>query len=282
MGHTHNTLGEYEEALQCFDDAIQIVHIRAATIPGYVASNHLGGLYLGKATTFKRLGRYEEALKDAMAALDAFRKRFGGQDHSLIAKALTGAADIQYRLGRNDLALPLHEEAVRLFYSTCGNSPLTANAFYGLGRCHEALNNIDKALECYDDALKLHVGFDTLDMTRIVKILGRLFNLRTTQARTVPPEKTLKTLTELFAPYLPTLKKGHASLIEQKREKTDDAAVYYKFCGEFLILAGLNAEAAAYFTLAINILKTIKDFDCRDLIASCETMLQMAKARIRT
>ena len=258
MGHTHNTLGQLDDAIACFRSALEVVRMRAQIKPGYSADEHSGGLHLGLGTTLKRQGKLDEAFAAMSEALAVFKRRFGAQDHSLVAKTLSGLAEVQILLSRPADAHASCLEAVRVFKVTCGVSPLTANALHKLGKSYVRLGRAAEALACMDESLDLHVGFDTLDLTVIIELFGEIIPLRTVmigQLRAPPAAggagagagaSAKWDLNSCFARYVAPIETGYRSLVKQSLHETDDAGAYYKCAGEYLLLAGTPDKALMF------------------------------------
>ncbi len=142
---------------------------------------------------------------------------------------------------------------MRLFKVTCGVSPLTANALVGLGKSFVAKKDNAASLKCFDEALSLHVRFDTLDMTQVVKLFQLVLDMRSKMVNQPNNEPgaavgAVYTLPMLFTRYVEECDACTRSLERQGRGDTEDAAAFYKSAGEFCLLAGKIEQAVKYLT----------------------------------
>jgi tetratricopeptide (TPR) repeat protein len=217
----------------------------------------------------KKQGQFEAALPWLNQALEFYYQRFGKQDHSLIAKTYSGIGDTHKQLGQIDLAEKALKESLRLFEVTCGDSPLTANALYNLAKVEVILNKLSEAKKHFDASLKYHVRFDTLDMPQIIKLLNKLMNLNIQICKN-------GNINEIFTVYVEDIAACHKSMIEQKLDEDDNAAVFYKTAAEFLLVGGEYELAIPHLMKSINLLSKVTTIDCSGLIATCQQLLAIA------
>jgi tetratricopeptide (TPR) repeat protein len=304
MGHTHNTVGEPDKAVKCFQEALEVVALRADITPGYVASDHSGGLLLGLGVSLRRMGKVREGLGKMNEALAVYKGRFGSQDHSLVAKTLSGIADAHMQLGDVSAAIGARREAVRVFKATCGVSPLTANALFAL---HKALwarhllsqskaaggkpganpragagsvnasepGDVVESVAALDEALELHVGFDTLDVPEIFGILSSVVDVRSKLVgRPFPgPMDPVMTPQSGFKGYVPAVLAGVANMEAQGKHESEDAAVLYKAAGEVLVIAGERGPAKRCFQASKALLSKVTSVDVSGLLGAVETLI---------
>ncbi len=276
MGHAHNAVGEHAEAVNCFLDALAAVKLRGELNKEYHAEEHMGGLLLGLGVSYKRLGRLADGLASMQEALAVYKKRFGGADHSLIAKTLSGIADVHESLQQADAAMAAREEAVRIFKATCGVSPLTANALDRLGRARVAQGDVLRGLAALDEALFLHLGFDTIDLGEVATLLMLLLEVRAQLVgKPFPtPQSPALTAARAFEGYVKPLRAGLAAMEEPGRAGSEDAAVVYKSSGEIFLVAGEKEDAKKALLKSLALLVQVKGVDVSGLVKTVIALIE--------
>lgn len=275
MGHTYNTLGDYAKAEECFSESLRLMDLPGA--PPKSSSNR-GGVLLGLGLVKERLGRPEEGLKILQSALQFYRNRFKGAEHSLVAKTLMSVGHTQEKLKRYPEAVTSYREATRIFQFTCGDdTPLTANAVFSLAKALNIQKERVEARELLQKTLELYVGFDTLHvyMPIIIEILNeaKAWSVNEEQPANVKPgPDTLAILHRKFVPLIPSVLKCEGRLKEEKVD-SGTAAVFHKVAGEICMLAGQYAVAAPLLKKAIQTFQTVTEVNCSGLIKECQNML---------
>lgn len=263
IGHTHNSLGEPEKAEQCFVEALQRIQRGE--------SGNKGGLLLGLGIVKKARGDLVGSAEILDRALRHYQGLYKGVEHSLVAKSHTSVGRTFSEMLEHEKAEHHFYEAVRIFWLTCGKSPLTANAAKKLADIKCDLKRYDDAQQLYRQALELHVGFDTLDLRAILDILNTVPSLHTNPTRRamlsrpgldqyMAAIRTLKTRVDALGPLDGT------------------GAVTYKSAAELAFAAGARDTAAELFVSALKFFRVTKEADCTRLIADCERMLAVARA----
>lgn len=280
IGHTYNSLGDYEAAEKYFVQAMEMLKMGSF--------GNKGGIYLGLGLVRERLGKTKEALPILQQALSHYQDEYnrGGQqlDSSLIAKSHMSVAHAHENLGELSTAIYHVREALRVFRNTVGNnSPLVANALGSLGRMLQASGDLEEADTVLRHALGMEVKKDAFHLETIFKLLNNLKDLHTSQ-----PKKSgsLQDLHSKVLPLLAPIQEACRRIdqLQMVEQHTDDGtvAVFYKTAGELLMLAGLYTEAVGLLDRAGKMLKEIKDFDCSSLIESVEYMSVFAKGQLKT
>mmetsp|Transcript_3081 Transcript_3081/g.7195 ORF Transcript_3081/g.7195 Transcript_3081/m.7195 type:complete len:428 (+) Transcript_3081:19-1302(+) len=273
MGHTHNSLGEHEKAEACFTEALERI--------SKGDRGNKGGLLMGLGVLKKARGDYKGSVKTLLEALQFFKDKYKGIEHSIVAKCHTSVGRSLEALGEIHQAEHHFFEAVRIFWLTCAFSPLTANAAKKLADLKFKLGFVDEAQQLYKQSLQMHVSFDTLDLRALLEIIQLLPELH---------------LDRKFEPYLcePGLDQYAASLRKLK-ERIDDEkipmdgtlAVLFKSMAELSIaghsykkLQKNNATnameremAAGLLRNAIEFFKKTEEVDCTQLITQCERLI---------
>jgi tetratricopeptide (TPR) repeat protein len=278
IGHTHNHVGEHDKALTCFKDALQIYDIREKLDPNFNRDKYVGGTLLGIGTTYKALRDYPKALDYMQQALEVYKRRTHGEDHSLIAKTLSGLGSVQTLQGAHEDAHRTHVECVRIFKVTCGLSPLTANALFDLACAAKQVGLPKEAATALDESLDMHVDFDTLDMPKIIMVANTILEVRPTLiGKPFPTERSpVLTLNAAFAGYSAMLERCAANMAKQGIDADDNAAVFYKACGEILVLGGHHMEAVKMLNRAATHFKSVTFLDCSGLVKQCEELAGIA------
>jgi len=280
MGHTHNVVGEHEQALKCFQDALQIYNIREQLDPQFQRDRVVGGVLLGIGigTTYKSMKKYEEALDYMNQALESFKRRMHGKDHSLVAKTLTGIGATQTSMQNFKGAYDTYVEAVRIFKVTCGLSPLTANSLFDVACAAKKLGKVKESVKALEESLDMHVDFDTLDMPKIIMVLNTILEVKPQLINTRYPDEKgpVLTLHEAFGLYKPMLDRCFANMTKQSIAEDDNAAVYFKACGEILVLGGFHMDAVQALSRAANHFRSVTYLDCSGLIKQCEDLSKIA------
>ena len=118
--------GNYEEAIQCYDRALEIDPKGA-------------DVWNNKGVAFKNLGHYDEAIKCYDRALKIDPK---------YARAWLNKSVALGNLGRYDEAIQCYDRALEV-------DPKDADAWYSKGVALNELGRYDEAVQCYDHALKI-------------------------------------------------------------------------------------------------------------------------------
>jgi tetratricopeptide (TPR) repeat protein len=165
-GDTLVILGKYEEALNCYDKAIEL-------------DNNFALAYYGKGVTLVDLGKYEEALNcfDKAIELDSnFAPAYFNKGVTLVG------------LGKYEEALNCYDKAIKLDNND-------ASSYYIKGVILERLGKYEEAINCYDRTIGLDNNFalakkskwialqiekrknQNKDYTKIRKACGEVFSL---------------------------------------------------------------------------------------------------------
>src|SRR5450830_1227784 len=125
-GGSLDSLGRYEEAILCYDQALELDprHVNA---------------WSNKGNSLQNLGRYEEAIHCYDKALELDPRDAG---------AWTNKGSSLHSLGRN-------EEALRCYNQTLEFDPRNVNAWTNKGNSLHSLGRNEEAIRCYDKALEL-------------------------------------------------------------------------------------------------------------------------------
>lgn len=288
MGHTYNTLGDYDNAEKCFLESLALMDRPGA--PAKASANR-GGVLLGLGLVKERLGRVQEGLDILFKALEFYKARFKGAEHSLVAKTLMSVGHAQEKLGQLGAGGESYREAVRIFKFTCGDdTPLTANALDSLAKNLYAQSQsteppcaekVAEARERLLESFVLYTGFDTLNvyMQNIIDILNEAKRWAIESKEKPPPgSNTLSVLHAKFRPFVPAIIQCQQRVQKEPSVDSGTAAVYYKVGGEICMLSGDYALAVPMLNDAVAIFETVTEVDCTRLIAECRSMLAFTGA----
>jgi tetratricopeptide (TPR) repeat protein len=125
----------------------------------------------------RREGRYLDAEGGLRDAIDASR---GAEAWPQLASALGKLAHVLRDLGRDDEALPISEEAVRVSRS-CGDASQLAHAVRHLGDLHRGAGRLVEAERCYTEALALYRAEPSPDALDVANALRPAALLKASQ-----------------------------------------------------------------------------------------------------
>ncbi len=130
-------LGKYEEAIECFDKAIELN-------PNFAPAWNNKGVALAK------LGKYEEAIKCYDKALEIDPNYYYAWNNKGVALA---------KLGRYEEAIKCYEKAIQI-------NPNYVDAWYNLGLALSKLGRYEEAIKCFDKVLKLKPDYQSAKETK--------------------------------------------------------------------------------------------------------------------
>jgi len=137
-------LGQNQQASVCYAKAILLILQKPKEEQNFAT------LFMSLAVI---LYNSDDALFILNESMNMLKNKYG-DSHSLMAKNLTVMGDKYISLDNPIKACECYSDAVNIFIETCGyETPLTANAMNKQARTLILLENIDKALKFYIDAL---------------------------------------------------------------------------------------------------------------------------------
>ncbi|MCI0579633.1 MAG: tetratricopeptide repeat protein [Chloroflexi bacterium] len=144
IGAQHRILGQYQKALEAYQEALQLAQ----------ALNYTEGrarLSLGLGSTFHQIGRVEDSLSSYQKAHALFSQlgEVPGQISSLI-----GVGVASYYLGRVDRAISASEEALRLARQHDQQSEVVI-LLSNLGEYHQSIYDLERAQAYHQEGLLL-------------------------------------------------------------------------------------------------------------------------------
>ncbi|KAL7543444.1 hypothetical protein ACHAXR_012746 [Thalassiosira sp. AJA248-18] len=154
MGMVHTKLGELDNAMNCFQDAIDIMrqNFNEKGSGPVVTSilSRIGGI-------FSKMGKLEEAMSHYHEAYDLATRTFGTTDHPEVAQVLHYIGGIHQREGNLSEAMRCYKNSAKIYQTTLGrNDPTVATTLVCIGSLHYIEKNLDGAMNYYTEALRLN------------------------------------------------------------------------------------------------------------------------------
>ncbi len=163
-GHALSFLGEWDDAIMCFNRAM----VLAAKNKRLAMKSKAGIAEISLMRNNYSIAQslFEDILEWADKA----------QEMELKTEACYQLGSVQERLGHNDMALKYFEEAMKISFKTYNQNQL-AKAYYGLGRIFQRKKLFEKSLESKNKALEiaLRIG-NTHTAAKILTGLGATFD----------------------------------------------------------------------------------------------------------
>jgi len=159
-GFALHNLGRYDEAINCFDEAIRLD-------PNLAPAWYNKGLSLGKLERYEdAINAFNEAIRLDPNHANAWYSKGnalfsqGNYDEAIKAFDETIRLNPNYANAWNNKGNALHDlgkydEAIKAFDETIRLDPNHANAWYNKGNALHDLGKYDEAIKCYDEAIRL-------------------------------------------------------------------------------------------------------------------------------
>jgi tetratricopeptide (TPR) repeat protein len=154
MGMVYTKRGELDMAMNCFQDAIDIMrqNFNEKSSGPLVTSvlSRIGGI-------FSKMGKLEEAMSHYHEAYDLATRTFGTTDHPEVAQILHYIGGIHQRGGKLDEAMRCYKNSAKIYQVTLGrNDPIVATTLVCIGSVHYIEKNLDGAMNYYKEALRIN------------------------------------------------------------------------------------------------------------------------------
>ena len=144
LGDVYSQQGRWEEAIVCYNNALEIFRKLRHPHGEANALMSLGNVY-------SDIGRWEEAIANHKKALGIFRKL---GDYHGEAKTLMGLGNVYFQQGRWEEAFACYNKALEIFRKL-GDPHGEANALMNLGNVYQMQGRWDEATGCYEQALAI-------------------------------------------------------------------------------------------------------------------------------
>mmetsp|Transcript_13527 Transcript_13527/g.20307 ORF Transcript_13527/g.20307 Transcript_13527/m.20307 type:complete len:582 (+) Transcript_13527:12-1757(+) len=266
IGHTHNSLGDTDKAEECFAEALDRIQRGER--------GNKGGLLMGLGIVRKSRGDLLGAVDILLEALDFYQETYEGVHHSIVAKCHSAVAAPLKDLRRLKEAEHHYYQAVHLFWITCGDSPLTANAIKKLADVKIMLGMADEAQQLYQSALELHVSFDTLDHRALIDLISICLHLHLTNRYS---DLLSRKEFEQYLPPLRTLK----DRLDEVKTVDGTISVLLKGAAELAVPAGGYRMGIQMLQRALKFFRVTKEADCTRLIRQSEEMIKHAREHMK-
>lgn len=266
IGHTYNSLGEFDSATIYFEDALRLTKIS----PDHAKKNE-GGILLGLAGIKERQGDFKGALPIALKALDYYKAKDveQGWEGSLTAKASMQCSKLTMKLGKLKEAERYTREAIRLFILTSGeDSPLTAHAYQRLGDIQVLQGDRDSAREALHRAYELEAIKDSFDIMAILEIHNRLVETHLQN----PKGLDRQAFTKYFKVVNDVVKRVR---VDMKQDA--NAGAYYKTAGELFLLGNSCNQGLPLLQEAHDLISSEKSFDVTDLLKQTSDLMAICQ-----
>jgi tetratricopeptide (TPR) repeat protein len=175
-GNALRYLGRLEEAIDYYDEAIEIFK-RLVEVEGRVElENDLAGALMNKGVALSLLGRLKEAIDCYDEAIGIYRRLVEVEGRvelaDYLATALMSKGNALSDLGRLEEAIDCHDEAIgirRRLVEVEGRVELAdylATALMSKGNALSDLGRLEEAIDCHDEAIGIR--------RRLVEVEGRV------------------------------------------------------------------------------------------------------------
>ena len=253
MGVLHMSLGDYQQAKECYERALPIqVNVLG---PDHV---DVARMYENMGNLHRNLGDYQQA-KEYYERARSIRLNKLGPDHVDVAMTYLNMGNLHRNLGDNQQAKKYYERGLSILLKTLGpDHAYVARSYNNIGLVHLNLGDTQRAKEYYERALSVQLktlGPDHTDVARTCHNMGNLHrNLGDNQQAKKYYERGLSIL-------LKTLGPDHA-----------DVARSYNNMGIVLLNLGDTQRAKEYYERARSIqLKTLGP-DHANVARTCHNM----------
>lgn len=148
LGIVQGDTGDHRAAIGTYREAARLI----STL-GLADSVTAAHLHASAANSLSVLTEYDEAAREADAALQAYRRIYG-ERHYRYADALFLSGEIAFRRGKRDAARKLLDDAVVRYRTALGpEHPRVSNALNALGNLLQESGALDEAIIAYRSAL---------------------------------------------------------------------------------------------------------------------------------
>jgi len=226
-GIKYKELAEYEAAIECYKQALAILHKDPEKNQVNIAAiyNNIANVYLDE-------GKLDDALmwyrKDLLIVENLL-----GEGHPDAASTYNNIAVMHEKQGEYDKALKWHFKALTIFEKNNKNHPITAKAYNNIALVHENQGKFDEALDWYEKALKVKEKSLGKKHPSIAKIYGNIANIYSKQNKLDQAlEWNFKALPifEKFDKSHPDTAKTYNNIanIYYRQDRLDEALALYK------------------------------------------------------
>jgi tetratricopeptide (TPR) repeat protein len=150
LGSVASDLSKYDAAVAHYEAALKIRK-------SLLGEDHVdvARVYINLSNVFRRLGRLDEALTMSSSALEIFSKA-PGDNHEGIVICHSSIGNISNEQGKHDEALEHHSIGLEITLRRDGETADAADFLHNIGNVLAGQNKLDKAMEKYVSALRMH------------------------------------------------------------------------------------------------------------------------------
>jgi tetratricopeptide (TPR) repeat protein len=157
IGMAQRALGKNNEAIECFDKAIDSME----TFNKVITSRTVGSIYHNRGYTYGSTGEYERAIKDFEKAIYNFQN----SDDLDLVYTLRNKGYAHAMSGEKDETIMCLDEGI-------GKEKQFGYAQNGKGFIHMQFLEFDKALECFEQATDINPNL-ALNFVKLKEITGK-------------------------------------------------------------------------------------------------------------
>jgi CHAT domain-containing protein/tetratricopeptide (TPR) repeat protein len=166
LGTTYSSLGQYQKAIDYYQQSLTITKQLANQLVEAVSLNNLGNAY-------RSLGQYQEAINYYQLSLVIFRQ-IGNHKGEL--SSLNNLSKIYNSLGQNQKAIESHLQSLDI-NKKIGDLNGEASALNSLGIAYSSLGQYQKAIDYYQQSLAIAKKIGSLKIEMFPMIgLGNVYN----------------------------------------------------------------------------------------------------------
>jgi signal transduction histidine kinase len=218
-----NTLAQYNEALACFERALEIAQLDNDNSNRATLINNIGNINI-------KLNRNETAINNFKDALSLYTDM---DDKDGISRCYNNLGEVYLELGNILEALEYYQTSLTILKAE-GDSSGIAVSYLNIGRAHQSGKQYSKAISYYEKALKMMLSYDDPSLKAEIYLhLGQtlMINKHYDQSKT----------------YLENANKLASSLNEKPRqaEACNSLSEWYSKQGDYEKALNYKAEYAA-------------------------------------
>nr|XP_058953612.1 uncharacterized protein LOC131780989 [Pocillopora verrucosa] len=175
IGTVHHSLGDLQQAKECYDRALAI------------RLKRLGPEHVDVASSYNNLGTLHHDLRDLQQAKEchdralAIRLKRLGPEHVDVASSYNNLGSVYHVLDDLQQAKECHDRALAIRLKRLGPEHVdVANSYNNLGSMYRVLGDLQQAKECHDRALAIRLkrlGPEHVDVANSYNNLGSMYRV---------------------------------------------------------------------------------------------------------
>jgi tetratricopeptide (TPR) repeat protein len=174
LGHTLRNNGQYDKALKCMKEALPIFVSKGVEMHDV---EMIAEVMHEMALMNKEKHRYSEAVRIFKQELGV-RRKIGQPEFPLVARTLNYLGVTEYEMKNNNRALKYLIQALTIYKDNAERSAECAEVLYNTGLVFEATRNKNRALDAYNEALRIfrERGYNDTH-PHLLKVVGKIDNI---------------------------------------------------------------------------------------------------------